>query len=27
MTEQEEDWFWADEEGYFEGDDEFNNDM
>jgi len=27
MTEQEEDWFWADEEGYFEGDDEFNDDM
>jgi len=27
MTEGEKDWFWADEEGYFEGDDKFDDDM
>lgn len=27
MTEEEKDWFWADEKGYFEGDDRFDDDM
>jgi hypothetical protein len=27
MTEEEKDWFWADEDGYFRGDDNFDDDM